>query len=113
MKHPTGSDFEVKPSKTAVEVIFKRTGSRYTFKRFFHHRDFAEFGPLSRKPHIQHVDAIDKNLAARVRAMAFRLASEAAKGGRTLHDDVDGVEPSSGPPGRRAHQPASRGPLTM
>jgi hypothetical protein len=81
MKRPTGTNFDVKSSKTAVEVIFRHTGSRYTFNRFFHHRDIAEFGPLSPRPRIQHTDVIDKNLATRLRGVAFRLASEAAKRG--------------------------------
>jgi hypothetical protein len=82
MKHPIQSDFEVRISETAVEVIFKPTNSHYTFNRFANPKDVLEFGPLSPDPRIRHAGRrgdVGHYLAPEVRAMAFRLASEAVR----------------------------------
>jgi hypothetical protein len=82
LKHPSGFDFEVKTSEAAVEIIFKPTSSHYTFDRFIDHKDIVEFGPLSPDPRIRHTGPSGNTgayLAPEVLAMAFRLASEAAR----------------------------------
>jgi hypothetical protein len=82
MKQPAESDFEVEVSEAAVEVIFKPTSSHYTFSRFVDRRDILEFGPLSPDPRIRHAGpsgGTGNYLPPEVGAMAFRLASEAAR----------------------------------
>jgi hypothetical protein len=82
MKNPTKSDFEVRFSETAVELIFKPTNSHYTFNRFANHKDVGEFGPLSPDPRIRHAGRrgdVGNYLSPEVQAMAFRLASEAVR----------------------------------
>jgi len=82
VRHPTVSDFEVNPSEAAIEVVFKPTSSHYIYTRFVEHKDIVEFGPLSPDPRVRHVGRSGDTGAYRspeVRAMAFRLASEAAK----------------------------------
>jgi hypothetical protein len=81
-KHPTKSHFEVEISEAAIEVIFKPTSSHYTYTRFVGDRDIAEFGPLSPDPRVRHAGRRGDTGAYRspeVQAMAFRLASEAAR----------------------------------
>jgi hypothetical protein len=81
-KSPTESDFEVKPSEAAVEVIFNPTNSHYIFNRFVDQKDIVEFGPLSPDPRVRHAGPSRDTgayLAPEVRAMAFRLALEAAR----------------------------------
>jgi hypothetical protein len=82
MKHPIESDFEVKSSEAVIEVLFKPTSSHYAFSRFIEHKDTAEFGPLSPDPRIRHAGpsgATGPYRSPEIRAMAFRLASEAAR----------------------------------
>jgi hypothetical protein len=82
VKHPTESDFEVRIYEAAIEVVFKPTSSHFTYSRFIEHKDIAEFGPLSPDPRVRHARRSGNTGAYRspeVRAMAFRLASEAAK----------------------------------
>jgi hypothetical protein len=82
MKHPTESDFEVKSSEAVIEVLFKPTSSHYTFTRFIENKDIAEFGPLSPDPRIRRTGPSGDTGPYRspeIRAMAFRLASDAAR----------------------------------
>jgi hypothetical protein len=82
LKHPKETEFEVKASETAIEVLFKPTSSHYTFSRFVDRKDILEFGPLSPDPHIAHARRSGNTgnyLAPEVLAMAFRLASEAVR----------------------------------
>jgi hypothetical protein len=84
IKHPRKSDFEVRRSDTAVEVLFRPTISHYTFNRFADHRDIADFGPLSPDPRVRHAGPsrdTGNYPAPEVLAMAFRLALEAASRG--------------------------------
>jgi hypothetical protein len=87
LKHPSESDFEVRSSKLAIEVIFKPTSSTYSFMRLVDPVDIAEFGPLSPDPQIRHAErqsgekgGTGNYLSPEVQAIAFRLASEAARG---------------------------------
>jgi hypothetical protein len=78
--HLVESEFEVRPSDGAVDVIFIPTSSHYTFIRLSNRSDIAEFGLLSPDPRIRH--ASNSNYTTpEVRHMAFRLASEAARRG--------------------------------
>jgi hypothetical protein len=82
VKHPTESDFEVRTSETDIEVFFRPTSSYYTFNRFVEHKDIVEFGPLSPDPRVRHTGRSGDTGPYRspeIRAMAFRLASEAAR----------------------------------
>jgi hypothetical protein len=82
IKHPTESDFEVRISEDAIEVIFKRTSSQFTYARFVEPKDIVEFGPLSPDPGVRHAGRSGDTGTYRspeVRAMAFRLALEAAR----------------------------------
>jgi hypothetical protein len=78
-KHPRPADFEVEISEVYVQVIFIPTRSRYIFRRFVDRKDIIEFGPLSPDPLVAHTahSGTGAYLAPEVRAMAFRLASEA------------------------------------
>jgi hypothetical protein len=80
-KHPSESDFEVKTSEAAIEVIFKPTSSHYTYARFVEDKDIIEFGPVSPAPRVRHAGRGDTGAyrSPEVQAMAFRLASEAAR----------------------------------
>jgi len=78
-RHLFESEFEVIPSDGAVEVIFIPTSSRYTFSRLSNRSDIFEFGLLSPAPRVRHAGTSNWT-AAEVRYMAFRLASEAARG---------------------------------
>ena len=82
MKCPAESNFHVVASKAAIEVIFKPTNSHYTFTHFVDRRDIVEFGPLSPDPRIRHAGRSGDTgaySAHEVQAMAFRLASDAAR----------------------------------
>jgi hypothetical protein len=80
IKHPTESDFEVKTSEAAIEVIFKPTSSHFTYTRFIEHKDIIEFGPLSPDPRVrQGGRSSGAYRSPEIRAMAFRLALEAAR----------------------------------
>jgi len=80
-KHPCPSDFEVQISEADIEVIFIPTRSRYIFRRFVDRKDIIEFGPLSPDPLVAHTaqSRTGVYLAPEVRAMAFRVASEALR----------------------------------
>ena len=80
-KHPRPSDFEVQISDANIEVIFIPTHSRYIFHRFVDRKDIIEFGPLSPDPLVAHTahSGTGAYLAPEVRAMAFRVASEALR----------------------------------
>jgi hypothetical protein len=80
IKHPTESDFEVEVSEAAIEVIFKPTRSHFTYTRFIEHKDIVEFGPLSPDPRVRHDGRYTGTYRPpEVQAMAFRVASEAAR----------------------------------
>ena len=82
IKHPAEFDFEVKTSEAAVEVTFKPTSSHFTYTRFVEHKDIVEFGPLSPDPRVRHAGRSGNTGAyssPEIQAMAFRLASEAAR----------------------------------
>jgi hypothetical protein len=82
IRHPTESDFEVNASEDAIEVIFKPTSTHFTYTRFVDQKDIVEFGPLSPDPRVRHAGRSGDTGAYRspeVRAMAFRLALEAAR----------------------------------
>jgi hypothetical protein len=81
-KHPHPSDFEVQISDAYIQVIFIPTRSHYIFRRYVDHKDTIEFGPLSPDPQVAHTaqSGTGAYLAPEVRAMAFRLASEALRG---------------------------------
>jgi hypothetical protein len=78
-KHPRPSDFEVQISEAYIQVIFIPTRSHYIFRRFLDHKDIIEFGLLSPDPQVAHTaqSGTGVYLAPEIRAMAFRLASEA------------------------------------
>jgi hypothetical protein len=80
-KHPRPSDFQVQVFEADIEVIFIPTRSRYIFHRFVDRKDIIEFGPLSPDPLVTHTaqSGTGAYLAPEVRAMAFRLASEASR----------------------------------
>jgi hypothetical protein len=80
-KHPRPSDFEVEISEADVQVIFILTRRRYIFHRFVDRKDIIEFGRLSPDPQVAHAKQSGTGvyLAPEVRAMAFRLASEALR----------------------------------
>jgi hypothetical protein len=69
-------------SEAYIEVIFSPTRSYYIFRRFVDHKDIIEFGPLSPDPQVAHTaqSGTGAYLAPEVRALAFRLASEALSG---------------------------------
>jgi hypothetical protein len=82
IKRPTEFDFDVKTSEAAIEVIFIPTSSHFTYTRFVEHKDIVEFGPLSPDPQVRHAGRSGNTGAYRspeIRAMAFRLACEAAR----------------------------------
>jgi hypothetical protein len=84
IRRPTESDFEVRTSETGVEVFFRPTVSYYTFNRFAHRKDIADFGPLSPDPRVRHAGpsgGTGNYPAPDVLTMAFRLASQAARQG--------------------------------
>jgi hypothetical protein len=80
-RHPRPTDFEVQISEADIQVIFIPTGSRYIFHRFVDRKDIIEFGPLSPDPVVAHTaqSGTGAYLTPEVRAMAFRLASEALR----------------------------------
>jgi rhamnose utilization protein RhaD (predicted bifunctional aldolase and dehydrogenase) len=81
-RQPVEADFHVEVSEDKITVRFWRTGSIYTFTRFTSARDIAEFGPVSPDPVVRHTSRISGTRicdAAEVLALAFRLATEAAR----------------------------------
>jgi hypothetical protein len=83
-RRPVETDFKITITENFIEVRFAPTHSLYTFTRLTSERDVAEFGPLSPDPLIQHVwrpSGTRKYDAADVLAMAFRLATAAARAG--------------------------------
>ena len=80
-KHPRPADFEVEISEVDVQVIFIPTRSRYIFHSFVDRKDIIEFGLLSPDTLVAHAthSGTGAYLAPEVRAMAFRLASEAVR----------------------------------
>jgi hypothetical protein len=82
VKYPTESHFEVNVSEATIEVVFKPTSSHYIYTRLVEHKDIAEFGPLSPDPRVRHAGRSGDTgpyKSPEIRAMAFRLASEAAR----------------------------------
>jgi hypothetical protein len=83
-RRPVETDFKISITENSVEVHFAPTRSLYIFTRLTSERDFSEFGPLSPDPVIQHASrgSSTRNYdAADVLAMAFRLATAAARAG--------------------------------
>jgi hypothetical protein len=82
-RDPLETDFQVTISEATVEVFFWPTKSQYTFNRFDHSKDIAEFGSLSPDPLVRHASVrrgTGHYSAAEVRALAFRLALRALEG---------------------------------
>jgi hypothetical protein len=83
-RRPIETDFKISITENFVEVHFAPTRSLYTFTRLTAVREVAEFGPLSPDPAIKHASrasSTSKYDAADVLAMAFRLATAAARAG--------------------------------
>ena len=59
---------EVHP--TSVEILFVPTGTTFTFRRYTERKDIVDLGPVSPDPRVRSTSL--------KRAMAFRLAFEAA-----------------------------------
>jgi hypothetical protein len=81
-RQPVEQDFQVEVSEDKITVRFWRTGSLYAFTRFTTERDIAEFGPVSPDAVVRHVSRVSGTRlydAADVLAMAFRLATAAAR----------------------------------
>jgi hypothetical protein len=83
-RRPVESDFKVEVFKGSVAVQFLPTRSLYTFARFTAERDIAEFGLVSPDPIEQHLSraGVRGYNAGELRAMAFRLATAAARAGK-------------------------------
>jgi hypothetical protein len=82
-RDPLESDFQVTISEVTVEMLFWPSKSRYTFNRFAHAKDIAEFGSLSPDPLVRHASArrgTGHYSAAEVQALAFVLALRALEG---------------------------------
>jgi hypothetical protein len=85
-RQPVESDFKVEVLEDAIVVRFWPTRSVFTFNRFTSAKEIAEFGPVSPDPIEQHASRHGGTRgynAAEVRAMAFRLATEVARGAPT------------------------------
>jgi hypothetical protein len=83
-RRPIETDFKISITENFVEVHFAPTRRIYTFTRLTAKREVAEFGPLSPDPAIKHASrasGTSKYDAADVLAMAFRLATAAARAG--------------------------------
>jgi hypothetical protein len=80
-RRPVETDFNISITENFVEVRFAPTRSLYTFTRLTSERDVAEFGPLSPGPVERHLtrSGVRGHNAGEVRAMAFRLATTAAR----------------------------------
>jgi hypothetical protein len=79
-RQPVEADFKVEVSEETVVVRFSPTRSVFTFNRFTSAKEIAEFGLVSPYPIEQHISRHGGTRgynAAEVRAMAFRLATEA------------------------------------
>jgi hypothetical protein len=82
---PVETHFRITVSEDKIAVHFWPTGSLYTFARFTSARDIAEFGPVSPDPVIQHASRSNRTGnydGPEVLAMAFRLATTAARAGK-------------------------------
>jgi hypothetical protein len=83
-RQPHETDFQIEVFEDTITAFFWPTRSRYTFARFKSERDVAEFGPLSPDSAVQHASRVGGTRiynSAEVQAMAFRLATAAARGG--------------------------------
>jgi hypothetical protein len=83
-RKPYESDFEVEVFDNTIAVRFWPTRSLYTFARFTTEREIADFGLVSPDPVIHHGSRSGRTRqfdAAEVLAMAFRLATAAARVG--------------------------------
>jgi hypothetical protein len=81
-RQPVESEFKVEIFKTEIAVHFSPTRSLYIFTRFITERDISDFGPVSPDPRVQHASRIGGRRiysGAEVLAMAFRLATAAAR----------------------------------
>jgi hypothetical protein len=79
---PNESDFVIQVSRTFVEATFRPTGSVFIFRRYTNPKDIADFGPLSPEARIRAPTRRRGTPAFsswEIQAMAFRLASEAAR----------------------------------
>jgi hypothetical protein len=79
-RQPVETDFKIEVSEDTIVVHFLPTRSVFTFTRFTTTKDIAEFGGVSPDPVEQHTSrraGTRSYNATEVRAMAFRLATEA------------------------------------
>ena len=83
-RRPFNTDFQIEVFEITIAVRFWPTGSVYTFTRFTTEREIADFGLVSPDPVIHHGSRSGRTRqfdAAEVLAMAFRLATAAARVG--------------------------------
>jgi hypothetical protein len=80
-RQPVETDFKIEVLEDKIIVAFLPTMSVYTFTRLITERDIAEFGPVSPDPVERHPSrgGVRSYRAGDVRAMAFRLATSAAR----------------------------------